>query len=198
MHRASPVVARKVRRMVHQAGAAATRAQIVRGAAERFDMSGFEGASLGEITEAAGMTKGALYFHFRSKEELARHIIAEQHRISISAVQAIAAQDASAIEQIVMLCHEMARQIVQDPIVRVVDPGQRSGQQLQLHSPALELGGEGHQLGGVAGEAFELVHGQDHRLVRRGGLDLVGEGECLLQLGADLDAGADLLLLHPG
>nr|GLK38402.1 hypothetical protein GCM10017611_52690 [Rhodococcus wratislaviensis] len=44
------------------------------------------------------MTKGALYFHFRSKEDFARHIIAEQHRISISAVQAIAAQEVSAIE----------------------------------------------------------------------------------------------------
>lgn len=54
--------------------------------------------SLVEILEAAGMTKGALYFHFRSKEDLARHIIAEQHRISISAVQAIAAQEVSAIE----------------------------------------------------------------------------------------------------
>ncbi|MFC9764237.1 ScbR family autoregulator-binding transcription factor [Rhodococcus jostii] len=104
--------------MVQQQRAAVTRAQIVRGAAEMFDKSGFEGASLVEILEAAGMTKGALYFHFRSKEDLARHIIAEQHRISISAVQAIAAQEASAIEQIVMLCHEMARQIVQDPIVR--------------------------------------------------------------------------------
>ncbi|MDT2006790.1 TetR/AcrR family transcriptional regulator [Rhodococcus opacus] len=104
--------------MVQQARAVATRAQIVRGAAEMFDKSGFEGASLGEITEASGMTKGAVYFHFRSKEDLARHIVAEQHRISISAVEAIAAQEASALEQIVMLFHEMARQIVEDPIVR--------------------------------------------------------------------------------
>ncbi|WP_373418879.1 ScbR family autoregulator-binding transcription factor [Rhodococcus opacus] len=74
--------------------------------------------SLVEILEAAGMTKGALYFHLRSKEDLARYIIAEQHQISIAAVHAIAAQEASAIEQIVMLCHEMARQIVQDPVVR--------------------------------------------------------------------------------
>lgn len=92
--------------MVQPQRAAATRAQIVRGAAEMFDKSGFEGASLVEITEAAGMTKGALYFHFHSQEELARHIIAEQHRISIAAVEAIAAQEASALEQIVMLCHE--------------------------------------------------------------------------------------------
>jgi 3-oxoacyl-(acyl-carrier-protein) synthase len=49
---------------------------------------------------------------------------------------------------------------------------------------------------GKAAEAFHLVHGQDHRLVRRRGLDLVGEGEGFLQLGPDLDAGADLLGEH--
>ncbi|GCE38441.1 transcriptional regulator, TetR family [Rhodococcus wratislaviensis] len=43
------------------------RAQIVRWAAEIFDKSGFEGASLVEIVEAAGMTKGASYCHFRSR-----------------------------------------------------------------------------------------------------------------------------------
>ena len=41
------------------------------------------------------------------------------------------------------------------------------------------------------------MHGEDDRLIRRSGLDLVGEGKCLLQLGADFDAGADLLGQHP-
>ena len=81
--------------------------------------------------------------------------------------------------------------------VRVVNPGQRSGQQLQLHPAAVKLSGQGHQLGGVAGEAFHLMHAQDHRLVRRGGFDLVGEGEGLLEFGSDLDPGADLLGEHP-
>ncbi|MGW5151837.1 ScbR family autoregulator-binding transcription factor [Rhodococcus koreensis] len=96
----------------------ATRAQIVRGAAETFEKQGYVGASLGTIIENTGLTKGALYFHFRSKEELARYIVAEQHAISIASVAAIGREDALAIEQIVMLCHEMARQIVHDPIVR--------------------------------------------------------------------------------
>ncbi|EID77423.1 MULTISPECIES: ScbR family autoregulator-binding transcription factor [Rhodococcus] len=104
--------------MAQQPRALATRAQIVRGAAEVFDRFGYEGARLSEITDAAGMTKGALYFHFSSKEDLARFVIAEQHRISISAVEAIGGEPVSALEQIVMLCHEMARQIVEDPIVR--------------------------------------------------------------------------------
>lgn len=65
-----------------------------------------------------GHDEGGVVLSPAVKEDLARYIIAEQHQISIAAVHAIAAQEASAIEQIVMLCHEMARQIVQDPVVR--------------------------------------------------------------------------------
>lgn len=36
---------------------------------------GYANASLNEIIEEAGVTKGALYFHFGSKEELARGVI---------------------------------------------------------------------------------------------------------------------------
>ena len=90
----------------------------MRGAAETFEKQGYVGASVGTIIENAGLTKGALYFHFRSKDELARCIVAEQHAISIASVEAIGREQAPAIEQIVMLCHEMARQIVHDPIVR--------------------------------------------------------------------------------
>lgn len=58
----------------------------------------------------------------------------------------------------------------------------------------LEVGGQRHQLGGVAGEALELVDGEDDRRLGRGLLELVGQGERLLHLGPDLDPGADLLL----
>ena len=83
-----------------------------------FERSGFEGASLGDIVTGAGTTKGALYFHFRSKDELARVVIDEQHRASITTVQAISETGASPLRQLVMLSHEMGRQIVEDPIVR--------------------------------------------------------------------------------
>ncbi|MGO4201560.1 ScbR family autoregulator-binding transcription factor [Rhodococcus sp. TAF43] len=104
--------------MVRQARAVATRQQIITGAARMFEQSGFEGASLGDIVDGAGTTKGALYFHFRSKDELARVVIEEHHRTSIDTVDAIANTGAGSLRQLVMLCHEMARQIVHDPIVR--------------------------------------------------------------------------------
>ena len=46
---------------------------------------------MADIVSGAGTTKGALYFHFASKDELAQFIIAEQHRLSIESVQALLA-----------------------------------------------------------------------------------------------------------
>lgn len=83
-----------------------------------FEQSGFEGASLGDIVDGAGTTKGALYFHFRSKDELARVVIDEHHRTSLTTMAAIANTGAGPLRQLVMVSYEMGRQIVHDPIVR--------------------------------------------------------------------------------
>ncbi|WQB75543.1 ScbR family autoregulator-binding transcription factor [Prescottella equi] len=103
--------------MARQARAVATRQLIVLRASEVFDRVGYYGARVEEIVESARITKGALYFHFGSKDGLARHIIREQHRLAERSIEAIAVTDASALEQMVMLCHEMARQ-TSNPLVR--------------------------------------------------------------------------------
>ncbi|MFC9517484.1 ScbR family autoregulator-binding transcription factor [Nocardiaceae bacterium NPDC056970] len=103
--------------MARQARAVATQQQIVLRASEVFDRVGYYGARVEEIVESARITKGALYFHFGSKDGLARHIIREQNRLAVRSLEAIAATDASALEQMVMLCHEMARQ-TSNPLVR--------------------------------------------------------------------------------
>jgi hypothetical protein len=68
-----------------------------------------------------------------------------------------------------------------------------SGEECELNAGGLELGGEGHQLGGVAGEALELVDGEDGLLVGGGPLDVVRQLECLLQLRPRLHPRGDLL-----
>ncbi|NGP30104.1 TetR/AcrR family transcriptional regulator [Rhodococcus aetherivorans] len=95
-----------------------TRQQILDGAAAHFERYGYEGAGLAGIVESIGVTKGALYFHFSSKEGLAHALIDEQHRRSIAAVEAVAALDRPALDQVVMLSYAMARQMIDDPIVR--------------------------------------------------------------------------------
>jgi len=104
--------------MLKQERALITRQQIVNGAAAMFDRVGYERASLAEIVELSGITKGALYFHFKSKDDLAGVVIEEQHAVSMKAVEAISSSGAPALEQLVMLCYEMSREIIEDPIVR--------------------------------------------------------------------------------
>ncbi|GAA3548025.1 ScbR family autoregulator-binding transcription factor [Amycolatopsis ultiminotia] len=64
--------------MARQERAEQTRKTILDAAASRFDAVGFLGASLSDILGEAGVTKGALYFHFKSKEELADALVQEQ------------------------------------------------------------------------------------------------------------------------
>jgi AcrR family transcriptional regulator len=63
---------------VAQARAIRTRQSIVLAAAEVFAEVGYEAATVSQILLRAKVTKGALYFHFASKEELAQAVLANQ------------------------------------------------------------------------------------------------------------------------
>ncbi|WP_279394249.1 ScbR family autoregulator-binding transcription factor [Rhodococcus sp. ARC_M6] len=95
-----------------------SRQQILRGAADRFEITGYGSTSMNDIVSASRMTKGAVYFHFSSKDDLAQAIIEEQHRISLASFTDVAATGAPALEQVIMVCNEIARQLTSDPVVR--------------------------------------------------------------------------------
>nr|WP_031051493.1 ScbR family autoregulator-binding transcription factor [Streptomyces ochraceiscleroticus] len=63
---------------VRQDRAIRTRGVILRAAAQVFDEYGLAGSSISKIMTRAGTTQGAMYFHFKSKENLARAVINEQ------------------------------------------------------------------------------------------------------------------------
>ena len=54
-----------------------TRQALLVEAARVFDERGYDAASLSDILAASGRTKGALYFHFRSKQQLATVLMDE-------------------------------------------------------------------------------------------------------------------------
>ena len=54
----------------------ATRARILDVALELFSEHGFEGTTLQQIADRLGLTKAALYYHFRSKDDLVRALVA--------------------------------------------------------------------------------------------------------------------------
>lgn len=64
------------RREIKQDRARETRARILEGAAEAFAEHGFAGATVSDILKRSGVTKGALYFHFETKEEVADAVLA--------------------------------------------------------------------------------------------------------------------------
>lgn len=68
--------------MVKQDRAVRTRQAILLAAAKVFEERGYQMATINEILSAAGVTKGALYFHFASKEDLAQGVLHEQDQLS--------------------------------------------------------------------------------------------------------------------
>lgn len=56
---------------------AAGRARILHAAAQEFHLKGFQGAGLNDILAITGLTKGALYYHFPTKNALGYAVITE-------------------------------------------------------------------------------------------------------------------------
>ncbi|MBV5335990.1 helix-turn-helix transcriptional regulator, partial [bacterium] len=76
-----------------EAGDTAKRRQIVEGARRVFRARGFDGASMGEIARAAGVSKGTLYVYFDSKQALFYALTLEEKREQAEALFAFNAAD---------------------------------------------------------------------------------------------------------
>jgi AcrR family transcriptional regulator len=104
--------------MSQQARAVETRAGILRSAAAVFQRKGYGATSLADVSAASGLTKGALYFHFESKEALALAVIDAQHDRSISLGRALLDQKESGLRAALVMSFQLARQLRDDTVVR--------------------------------------------------------------------------------
>ena len=68
-----------------------TRQRIIARAAPVFNVHGFAGTSMGQLTEAIGLEKGGIYNHFPSKEALA--LQAFDYAVGLTAARFAAALD---------------------------------------------------------------------------------------------------------
>src|SRR3954453_7163370 len=57
-----------------------TRQRILEAAGRRFKQDGIDGAGVATVMSDAGLTNGAFYGHFRSKEDLVANVLADQLR----------------------------------------------------------------------------------------------------------------------
>ena len=104
--------------MVRQARSEATRRKIIASAVELFNEIGYPATGLGDIIERAEMTKGALYYHFESKESLATAIIEEGSARLVDAFRKINASSAPALECIIHGVFVVADLMSTDQIAR--------------------------------------------------------------------------------
>ncbi len=104
--------------MVQQERARSTRAAIIGAAARIFEEQGYGGTALAAVATEAGVTKGALYFHFPAKEDLAVAVIEEQHAIASADGVRVQALGRPALETLVLICRGFALQLIEHSVMR--------------------------------------------------------------------------------
>ncbi len=85
----------------HDGRADATRRQILRAASHQFARRPYHDVGLDDILAEAELTKGAMYFHFKSKHALAVAIIEKQTATGATAVQNLMKRGLSGLETLI-------------------------------------------------------------------------------------------------
>jgi AcrR family transcriptional regulator len=116
-----------------QARAEATRRKIIETAIELFDELGYGETGLADVLQRAGVSKGAFYYHFDSKEAVAKAIIDEFDARAELCVQANFDPAAPTLDGIIKSTFAVQALMHRDPAVQV---GQMLSQALSQVSSA--------------------------------------------------------------
>jgi AcrR family transcriptional regulator len=95
-----------------------TRLQILRAASRQFARKSYSVVSLDDILADAEVTKGAMYFHFRSKHALASAIINYRAAVARAAVDELLARKLSGLETLIDISYLVAVEDIGDDIAR--------------------------------------------------------------------------------
>ena len=79
-------------RLTRAESRARTRAHLLEAAAEVFARSGFHGASIEDVADLAGYTKGAVYSNFSSKDELFLAVLQARMQAQVELLERLSAQ----------------------------------------------------------------------------------------------------------
>ncbi|MFC8349687.1 ScbR family autoregulator-binding transcription factor [Streptomyces sp. NPDC057280] len=104
--------------MVKQERAARTRQALIKAAAEVFAEEGFVTASLSTISRRAGVSNGALHFHFANKGMLADAVESEAAQAVHRITEAARAWQGDSLQAVVDATHELMSSLAHDPVVR--------------------------------------------------------------------------------
>ena len=95
-----------------------TRQQILRAAARQFARLPYHQVGLDDVLAEAELTKGAMYFHFRSKHALALAVIDDQTTRSTEAVADLLARKFSGLETLIDFSYQLAVRDISEDISR--------------------------------------------------------------------------------
>ena len=130
-----------------------TREQILRAAAHQFAQRPYYAVGLDDILAEAQLTKGAMYFHFRSKHALALAIVDEQTIRSGAAIQDVLARKLSGLETLIDVSYLIAMgDITQDVARAAFNLLESVGRTEKLQERL--LGGWIEMLGEIAGRGI--------------------------------------------
>ncbi len=104
--------------MPQQDRAYATREAILHAAAEEFDRLGYDRTSLTAVLTRAGLTKGAFYFHFPSKEAVAAALIERQDELWAQVREAWRARGLDPLSSLHGMFAESADRMAADVVLR--------------------------------------------------------------------------------
>ncbi|MFF5448515.1 ScbR family autoregulator-binding transcription factor [Streptomyces sp. NPDC012888] len=103
--------------MVKQERAARTRETLIRSAAEVFDREGYAAASLTGISSLAGVSNGALHFHFASKAALTDAVERAALR-RLTEVAEVPVPSAGRVQSLIDVTHGLAAALRGDVVLR--------------------------------------------------------------------------------
>jgi AcrR family transcriptional regulator len=104
--------------MVRQERAVRTRGALIRAAAEVFAETGYTAASLGAVSTRAGVSAGALHFHFSSKGALAEAVALEATAGVRNLTGLASALSGDALQQLVDSAYLLTERLRADPVLR--------------------------------------------------------------------------------
>lgn len=144
--------------MARQVRSEVTRRRILDAAIEVFGEVGYAAAAWGTIIERTGMTKGALYHHFDSKESLASAIIEEGSNTISAAFRNVCGSSSPAVENMIHGTFTIAEVLTSDKMARAAE------------RLASALGGFNEAAGRFGAGLVELMNEQARRAAAEGDL----------------------------
>lgn len=100
---------------------AITRSRLVAAAATVFARRGFAGASLEEVADEAGLTKGAVYSNFESKDDLIRAVLHDRLDEPARAIPDLVSDELSIEDRAARAAELFVRQMEQDREAALLD-----------------------------------------------------------------------------